>query len=258
MRNLTIGILLLFFVSACNTGCSPTKRYTTSNAHSHNDYLNSNPFVSAYNENYGSIEADVFPVNGVLYVAHKKEDIQQQNTLQALYLQPLLRRLSTDSSKKLNLLIDVKENYPVALSLLEKELQGLISYLSTPAKTRNITISISGNRPPPTEYKQYPGYIFFDDDLKLKHTAEQWQRVNLVSLQFDKITTWNGVGSIPENDLHALKHKIDSVHSAGKPIRFWGAPDTIEAWKQQIKLGADLIGTDKINELANYLRKGHS
>ncbi|MCW3109525.1 MAG: hypothetical protein JWQ09_4031 [Segetibacter sp.] len=255
MRKLFAGTCLLFLVSICIIHCAPAKKYAASNAHSHNDYLNANPFINAYNEGFGSIEADVFPVNGILVVAHKKEEIHQKNTLKALYLDPLLARLKADSARKLNLLIDVKENQRVALSLLQKELQPLMPYLSTLSKERNITVSISGERPPPSEYRQYPDYIFFDDDLKLKHTAEQWQRVNLVSLQFDKITSWKGEGSIPAADRQKLKHKIDSVHAAGKPIRFWAAPDTKEAWKQQVKLGVDLIGTDKINELGNYLKK---
>lgn len=256
MRKLITGTLLFFSVCASIISCTTAKKYTVLNAHSHNDYLNATPFYNAFNEGFGSIEADIFPVNGELYVAHKKEEIQKQNTLKALYLHPLLSKLSTDSSRKLNLLIDVKENYKEALSLLIGDLQPLQKYLSTTAKAKNVTISISGERPPPTEYSQFPDFIFFDDDLKLKHSAEQWQRVNLVSLQFDKITKWIGNGTVPRDDLKVLKHTIDSVHAAGKPIRFWAAPDNIEAWKQQQKLKVDLIGTDKINELANYLRKG--
>jgi alkaline phosphatase len=255
MIKLIRGVLLFIIVSTCAVNCTTAKRYSSANAHSHNDYLNSKPFINAYNEGFGSIEADIFPVNGVLLVAHNKRDIQTQNTLKALYLEPLLNGLKTDSKRKLNLLIDVKEKYDEALTLLQKELQPLMEYLSTPSKTRNITVSISGERPTPAEYNKYPDYIFFDDDLKLKHSPEQWKRVSLVSLQFDKITDWKGIGPIPQNDYNRLKQIIDSVHTAGKPIRFWAAPDTDEAWKQQMKLHVDLVGTDKINELGSYLRK---
>jgi len=254
MRKLILETLLLFAVLVCTISCSSTNRYSTVNAHSHNDYLNTSPFVNAYNENFGSIEADVFPVNGVLYVSHKKEEIRPENTFKALYLDPLLSKLSMDSLRQINLLVDIKEEYPVALSLLENELQPLARYLSTPGNTKNITISVSGARPTPAEYDKYPGYIFFDDDLKQRHTDQQWQRISLVSLPFDKISTWTGEGSIPHKDRRAVKHIIDSVHSAGKHIRFWAAPDTEEAWRLQMKLGVDLIGTDKITELANYLK----
>ena len=51
-------------------------------------------------------------------------------------------------------------------------------------------------------------------------------------------------------------HVVDSVHNAGKPIRFWAAPDNEQSWNLQMHLGVDLIGTDKIKELAEELRKG--
>ncbi len=255
MRKLITGICFLILVFICTITCTPVKKYAAQNGHSHNDYLNANPFFNAYNEGFGSIEADVFPINGVLYVAHKKEEIQQQNTFKALYLDPLLSKLNINSSTQLNLLVDVKENYKAALSLLIQELQPLMKYLSTTGKAKNITVSISGNRPPPDEYRQYPDFIFFDDDLTLKHSSEQWQRVHLVSLPFVKLSSWTGKGAISRKDLKTLRHTIDSVHSAGKPIRFWAAPDNKKAWKQQMKLGVDFIGTDKINEMGSYVRK---
>jgi len=251
-----VGACLLFIFISWSMSCSPAKKYNVANAHSHNDYLNSNPFFSAFDEGFGSIEADVFPVDGSLYVAHKKEEIQVKNSLRRLYLEPLLARMASQPSRQVNLLIDIKENYDEALKTLVQELHPLINYLSTPGNQKNITISISGERPPPAEYGNYPNFIFFDDDSKRPHTSDQWQRVNLVSLPFDKISKWTGAGPVPHKDLRVLRHKIDSVHNAGKPIRFWAAPDNIEAWKQQEKLGVDLIGTDKIAELANFLRGG--
>ncbi len=229
-------------------------KYTVANAHAHNDYKHPIPFYTAYNAGFGSIEADVFPVNNVLLVAHKKEEIQPQRTLRELYLKPLLNVLSADTLRRLSLLIDIKENYKISLPILIQELTLLKKYLSIPQQRLSLTIIISGNRPPPVEYKNYPDYIFFDDDLKLQHSSEEWDRTGLVSLPFNKITKWNGEGNISRKDKKQLRHIIDSVHSAGKPIRFWAAPDTPTSWKLQKKLHADLIGTDKINELVKFLQ----
>ena len=230
------------------------KNYSAANAHSHNDYLNPVPFYLAYRSRFGSIEADIFPVNGSLYVAHKKEDIHPQRTLKNLYIDPLLAALASDSLRHLQLLVDVKENYLAALLLLTRELEPLKPWLAIPGEPNRLTIPIIGLRPPPSEYKNYPSFIYFDDDLKLSHSAEEWNRVGLVSLPFDKISLWNGTGSINRKDKRLLRHKIDSVHAAGKPIRFWAAPDTDIAWKQQQKLHVDLIGTDRIEELGNLLQ----
>lgn len=230
-------------------------RYSTANAHAHNDYLNTSPFHLAYNHRFGSIEADVFPVNGTLLVAHSKRELQPARTLTALYLQPLQAALAAGSTHNVRLLVDIKENYKVALPLLVEALRPLQPYLSTAGTAGRVTVLISGNRPPPAEYKDYPAYILFDNDLRQPHTPEQWARVGLVSLPFTQLSAWKGGGRPPRADRQRLRHTIDSVHAAGKPIRFWAAPDTPESWKWQMKWGADLIGTDRITALDRYLER---
>src|SRR5438045_3352131 len=135
-----------------------------------------------------------------------------------------------------------------------QELEPLKQYLSTSQKANALTIVISGERPPPSEYKNYPDYIFFDNDLTLPHAKDEWERVKLVSLPFNKITEWKGETKINHADKRRLQHIIDSVHSAGKPFRFWAAPDTKLSWKLQMKQHADLIGTDNIEGFATFLQ----
>lgn len=243
----------VFLVSVSINLFAQETKYTVANGHAHNDYEHPIPFYTAYNAGFGSIEADVFPVNGVLLVAHSKKDLQPQRTLKELYLTPLVKALSVDTTRRLNLLVDIKENYKVALPLLIQELEPLKQFLSLQQQSMPLTIVISGNRPPPAEYKNYPSYIFFDGDLKLSHTPDEWKRVALVSLPFNKISGWKGQGNISRKDKKHLRHTIDSVHVSGKPIRFWAAPDTKHSWKLQIKLHADLIGTDKIDDLQIFL-----
>jgi alkaline phosphatase len=254
MKNFLKGIGFIVFLFYCTA--TQSQIYTTSNAHSHNDYLNDRPFVRAYAAGFGSIEADIFPVNDTLYVAHSKKEIQAQRTLKSLYLDTLFRDLTANGSRHLKLLIDIKENYELSLQLLQKELEPFKPYLYSKEDTSKLLlILISGNRPPPAQYQKYPDYIFFDDDLKLHHSAAEWERVGQVSLCFEDFSSWKGQGPLNPKDKKILKHLVDSVHSAGKPIRFWAAPDNKASWKMQMKLGADLIGTDKINALAGFLRE---
>jgi len=248
----TFAVLPLFW---CTVVTAQQKIYSVANAHSHNDYLNLTPFRLAFLSGFGSIEADVFPVEGKLCVAHKKEEIQTRLTLKDLYIDPLVKEFTSSGPRKLSLLIDIKKNYFLSLSILMNELAPLRPYLTTPGVANYITVIISGERPVPADYKNYPDYIFFDADLKFAHTENEWERVALVSLPFNKISAWKGEGRLARKDKKKLRHIIDSIHTAGKPIRFWAAPDTKTSWKWQIKLHADLIGTDKINELREYLRK---
>lgn len=253
MKNKRCLILLIAIACSCTSAAPQVKTYSVANGHSHNDYLGSSPFYQAFEKGFGSIEADVFPVNGQLLVAHTRKEISTEKTLKDLYIEPLRKAFDAGSSRELKLLIDIKEDHETSLSLLLKELEPLRKYLSTREKSNLATIVISGDRPAPAKYDAYPGFIFFDADLKRKHNAAEWERVALVSLPFNKITNWNGENEPGEKDRHALKNIIDSVHSAGKPIRFWAAPDTHASWKWQMTLKADLIGTDKINDLALFL-----
>ena len=254
MKYISKAIFTLVFFFLCLSATPQLKSYTPANAHSHNDYLNETPFYLAFNNGFGSIEADVFPVDGILYVAHEKKRIQLQNTLRKLYVDPLLNEYSSGRVRKLILLIDIKDNYKVSLPLLIKELEPLRPYLSVLGKPNYLTIVVSGNRPTPADYKNYPDFIFFDSDMKLHHTDMEWSRVAMISLPFYRISTWKGEDALKLKDRKTLKAVIDNAHAAGKPIRFWAAPDTKTSWKWQMKLRADLIGTDKIDELAIFLR----
>lgn len=230
-------------------------KYTVQNGHAHNDYLNTVPFYHAFSEGFGSIEADVFPVNDELFVAHGKSEIQPNRTLKKLYLDALKKELKRNPARQLNLLIDIKENHQQALKIIIVQLKPLQKYLATKQKQGKLTVIISGNRPVPGKYADYPDCIFFDSDLSLPHTPEQWQRVGLVSLQFSKLSKWNETKKMSSHDESVLQQKIDSVHQSGKKIRFWAAPDNPVGWEELLKLGADYIGTDHITELAAFLKR---
>jgi alkaline phosphatase len=250
-------LLIFIFAIVSLAGFGQPKNYTVANAHAHNDYMHPVPFFTAYDAGFDSIEADVFPVNGVLIVSHSKEAIRPERTLDSLYLKPLLHKLQKNNQRKVNLLIDIKENYKESLSLLMKELKPLKKYLVTQKDNRKpVKILISGERPSPEEYKNYPSYIFFDDDLRKFHTKDEWKRIGLVSLSFQRYSQWNGTGTLPQKDKDTLQYVIDSVHHSGKKIRFWAAPDNEDSWKLQMKLGVDLIGTDEIQKLSQFLMKG--
>jgi alkaline phosphatase len=252
MNKLLLSILIL----ASAVSHVQPKKYTVADAHAHNDYLHPIPFYTAWNAGFGSIEADVFPVNGILLVSHSKNALQPQRTLDSLYLKPLLHELQRSPNRKVDLLVDIKEDYKKSLQLLMQELKPLQKYLAADDdSTKPLTILISGDRPPPSEYKNYPNYISFDDDLRIFHTPAEWKRVGLVSLSFQRYSRWNGEANISDGDRNVLVHVIDSVHHARKRIRFWAAPDDENSWNLQMKLSIDLIGTDKIESFSKFLER---
>jgi hypothetical protein len=225
--------------------------------HSHNDYANNTPFYKAFYNGFNSIEADIFLVNGTLLVSHSDKYLEPERTLKGMYLDPILYALRRDTTRRLCLLIDVKDDHVKTLPALVKALDPLKPLLLSKDNPQGrLKILISGNRPVPANYKNYPSILWFDDDLIYPHTQAEWDRVGQVSLDFEKWSKWKGTGTIPDADKQRLQKTVDSVHTnTGKLVRFWGAPDNMESWNTQIDFGADIIGTDRIEQLAGYLIK---
>ena len=70
------------------TVAAQPQKYTAANTHSHNDYEQSVPFWTAYNADFGSIEADIFLENGELFIAHDTTGLKAHRTLEEYYIRP--------------------------------------------------------------------------------------------------------------------------------------------------------------------------
>ena len=238
---------LLLFVLILNGIVLKAQVVTTANAHSHNDYMQQSPFHLAYNEMFGSIEADIHLVNNKILVGHDTKDLDSAKTLEKLYLQPIVSYNFQD--RKLQLLIDVKTE-PISTI---KQLISLLKKFPTIINNQNIKIVLSGNAPPDSTFTQYPNFIWFDGRLNKNYTKAQLSKIALISEDYNKITGWKlkwPVDSLIEEN---IKQTVLSVHTLGKPIRFWATPDNAKAWEKLIEWKVDYINTDKIQELADYL-----
>lgn len=252
-------IVLFFSLFICVKSFAQPVNYSTGNAHSHNDYMNANPFWAAYNAGFGSIEADIFLRNNQLIVAHDEEGVKLNRTLEDLYLKPLLsclrkndQHVYANRSKKLQMLIDIKTD---AVPTLAKLVSVLKQY---PELTNNKDLKwvISGSRPDQSTFNTYPDFILFDGELNMKYSEAALKKVALFSDDLHNYTMWKGSkSSIPDNEAKKLKAVIKYAHDLQKPIRFWDAPDSLNAWYQFMDLQVDYINTDRINDLASFLNK---
>lgn len=256
MKSIRLSVLALLFTSTVFAQ-SPA-RYTTAQAHSHNDYEQNIPFLRAYYQQFGSIEADIFLRNDSIFVAHDQKYITSKNTLASLYLKPLLVQVEKNNGqiypdKKLNLqlLIDLKTPGKETIPVLIRELQ---PYLKLFAPAGPVRIVLSGDVPTPQEFSQYPDYLFFDGRPEINYSKTQLERVGLISQSFTNYTKWNGKGILEKKEKEALEAVIKQMHDQGKKIRFWGTPDNINAWKMLMNMGIDYLNTDKVEELGPYLR----
>ncbi len=249
----------LILILCCAHSLMAQKTYSPSNAHSHNDYEQAIPFNLAYQQGFGSVEADVFYRNDSLFVAHEYRDIRPERTLEKLYLEPiaaLCRKnggtVYKDPSKQLQLLVDLKTGSEVTLGALVKSLQ---PYASLLAPAGSVKVVVSGNTPKPEKFGSYPDFIFFDGRPEIAYTPEQLKRVGLISQSFGSYSKWNGKGIPVEKDRKALQAVIEKIHASGKPVRFWATPDEPNTWKVMMNMGVDYINTDRVNELGSFLSK---
>lgn len=228
--------------------------------HSHNDYAHAKPLLQAYAYQAYQIEVDVFLIGDSLIVAHSKKDKNLSRTINTIYLDPIANWTKDDAKRgvKTNddfrLMIDLKDSWDVVYPVLRKEIE---KYGDLFDKTKNknaVQIVISGNRPADTLYHTFPTWIYFDGLPNISYAKADLRRLTMISANFATYSKWNGEGEITAEDKAKLKTIIDKAHKLKKPIRFWGAPDNQNSWKQLVNLGVDIINTDKIVECRTYFK----
>jgi hypothetical protein len=257
MKDILVRILVLLLFST-NLPAQRITTYSTAQAHSHNDYEHDRPFMEAYLQQFGSIEADLFLVNDSLYTAHNKVDIKPERTFSKLYLEPILAQIKKNDGHiypqkdlELQLLIDLKTPAEETLTALVNLLKPYESFF---APKGTVKIVISGNTPSPETFEKYPTFIFYDGRPEITYTPDQLKRIGLISQSFQKYTKWNGEGDLLEKDKKNLSKVIDQTHKLDKKIRFWATPDNIHTWKTMMSLQVDYLNTDKVIQMGDYLR----
>jgi hypothetical protein len=87
-----LGMLCLSLLLDCQLALLQAQVTPLDRAHAHNDYAHQRPLLDALDAGFCSVEADVYLVDGDLWVAHDREDLKSTRRLTNLYLDPLLQR----------------------------------------------------------------------------------------------------------------------------------------------------------------------
>ncbi len=220
-------------------------------AHAHNDYEHERPFYEAFSLGFGSIEVDVYAVNGQLLVAHDVKDLKASRTFQNLYLDPLVRVLESGKAGNFHqLLIDSKTSADSTMPLLIKALEPYHDLISK----ERFRVVVSGNRPAIADYVKYPTWITFDGRSNEEVPSVLASHVMLESEAFYKFGIWSGTSPLPPALRTKLKSYVEKVHASGRVVRLWATPETLIAYQALLDLGVDYIGTDQLGALAEYLK----
>lgn len=244
-------------------------------AHAHNDYEHARPLFDALDHGFTSVEADVWPVDGDLLVAHDAVDLRPERNLRALYLDPLADLVRAHHGKvyqgkrvEFQLLVDIKTAGALTYQLLDQMLREpryafmFTSFDEGKVRRSAITVVVSGDRPREIMSAQrhrlafYDGRIVDETDLGLGDDA---RLTPLVSDNWTKLFTWRGEGPMPAAERARLIGIVGGAHAAGQRVRFWETPDAPgvareAVWRELLAAGVDHINTDDLAGLENFLR----
>ncbi len=237
-------------------------------AHAHNDYRHRQPLFDALNNGFTSIEADIHLKKGQLYVAHDRWEIIETNTLQSLYLEPLKRLIEKNGGSvfkngpPLTLFIDIKSEadstYLVLEEVLKKYKDILIIYEGGKKTDGAIEVIVSGNRSPALKKENNIKYAFYDGRLVDLGSAIPHAIIPIISENWTNHFQWRGNGQLPVTEKEKLRRIVSQAHKESRRVRFWAtdidSPEfQINIWKELITAGVDLINTDKLKALRDFL-----
>ncbi|MFL5620936.1 MAG: phosphatidylinositol-specific phospholipase C/glycerophosphodiester phosphodiesterase family protein, partial [Gemmatimonadaceae bacterium] len=259
-KTLVIAIACMPLVSMRSHAQSPLDH-----AHAHNDYEHARPLLDALDRGYGSVEADIYLVDGALLVAHARDSVRADRTLESLYLAPLRAWIGARGGyvyagrPPLTLLIDVKshaESAWVALEPLLRRYDDVItSWHGDSMTTRPVVAVISGERPLVTLPAQRDRWAGLDGRLADLDSVHGLPAVAmpLVSDDWKQITNWRGRGPPPRSARRRLASAVARAHARGRRLRFWNTPDVPVVWRLLVQSGVDLIGADDLEALRLFL-----
>ncbi len=236
------------------------------NAHAHNDYEHKRPLFDALEQGFTSIEADIFLIDGELYVYHDRPQTPDpQRTLKNLYLQPLWNLVKQNKGSvypayksDFYLMIDIKAEGEAVYEVLKKQLtpfeKMLTRYHNGRKKQGAVTIFLSGDRPielVKAAKKRWVGIDGRPGEVG-KYDANF---MPVISDNYYNILKWTGNTEISAADLQKLQTLTAAAHANGQKVRLWATPESEKVWEMLQKAGVDLLNTDQLERLKLFLLK---
>lgn len=258
--NLLFFFFLLSLKPTAHSQCAPLP-----NAYAHNDYWHERPLHDALENGFTYIEADIFLINNNFIVAHIFPFFKDERTLENLYLRPLYERIKHGNGKvyqnyssSITLMIDIKSNgektYAALKHLLTQYSSILTSYENGKIIERQITIVLSGNKPYKMLKSENYRLAFIDEDLtKIKHDAYKNTLCPIASCKFSDLINWDGNKPLDKAQKEKLYSYVKTAHKQGKKVRLWASPEKESVWAELLECEVDLINTDKLRALNNFL-----
>jgi hypothetical protein len=262
-------IVLMLAFAVIQTHCK-AQIIPLPNGFSHNDYRHKRPLMDALENGFTNFEADISLEDTSLVVGHFCPITRShRRDLENLYLKPLYERIVQNNgriyanySKPVILMIDIKtrsdNTYRALERMLDKYRSILTSYDNGTVIDGAVTVVISGHKPYRLLEKQSKRLAFIDDDLrKVARDTTMHNVFTMASCKYSRLLRWDGKGEIPFFEKQRLCAFVNIAHSMGAKVRLWASPERKAVWDELLKCGVDLINTDQLVTLKNYLNENN-
>jgi hypothetical protein len=231
-------------------------------AHSHNDYEQPRPLLQALEAGFLSVEADVWHRGGEVVVSHMS--FFDLGRLEDLYLRPLQERVDRFGSvhgdgRPFLLWLDMKERsreLTDALHALLSRYTMLTAFDDDEVHQGPVTVILTGDAAAKRRYTDEHAvrYACRDSNLLREEDPPADRRWNWYALRWSSVF---GSSDEPSGDLESARERLLSAvkraHALGRKVRVFGNPERSDVWELAIAAGVDLVSTDHIEDLADYL-----
>ena len=261
--------LLIFLLAIAGSFCCKAQSLPLANGFAHNDYKHRHPLFDALDNGFTNIEADVFLRDTTLVVGHFCPLFRHGLNLEKLYLKPLYARVMQNNGKvypnydhPVILMIDIKtdadKTYCELEHVLTKYSAMLTSYHYGTVINGAVTVVISGHKPYKKLESEDTRFAFIDEDLRrVEHDPMSVNIFTMASCKYSKLLSWDGKGPIPVWQERRLRNFVAMAHKLGSKVRLWASPEKKVVWDELLSCGVDLINTDQLSTLRDYLNSGH-
>lgn len=232
-------------------------------AHAHNDYEHPRPLADALDQQFHSVEADIWQADGELLVSHNGGN--WKGSLQELYLDPLQARVKERGSvhgdgQSFLLWIDLKSGDAALLPVLHGLLGQypmLTVYAGTETRPGPVTAILTGNAKLKKAYitTYHPRYACRDGNAFSPADRPADNGWLWYALRWKDYVAWNGKEPMPSETEKRLRELVASIHAKGRRVRFYATPETELYWRKAQEIGIDLISTDHLRELHDFLER---
>jgi hypothetical protein len=247
--------------------CAPMRSAAVGSAgfapygHSHNDYEQTRPLADALAAKFYSVEADCWLRNGDILLSH--DGVAFKGKLKDVYLDPLQARVDAMGSVygdgvQFQLWIELKDGSAemrTALAALLEPYSMLTVFTDGSVTAKPVTAVLTGND------QSKKAYV--DERTTRKATRDRGSydvsdapadnKSSWYGIRWGTYMTWDGTMTIPDSERTRLGCLVGDIHRKGAKVRFWANPETTAYRQVAIDTGIDLIGTDELPGLHDFL-----